>query len=76
MSIEKQLDSLKKIIDVQCSDGNWNYDSYMHGLANGLILAKAIIENTDPEYLDAPSDWGCDTDEGFVYVEEAPIRTH
>ncbi len=51
---------LKDLIDitkVQKVDGNWNYDPYMHGMANGLILAVAILEDLDPEYLDAPDKW-------------------
>jgi len=50
--------SLRNICDTQCSDGNWNYDPYMHGLANGLILAIAIMEdNSDAKYLTAPKVW-------------------
>ena len=49
---------LKDVTDAQCSDGNWDYDPYMQGLANGLILAKAIIEDVEPKFLDAPDVWG------------------
>ena len=28
-----------------------NYDAYMHGMANGLILANAIMRNEEPEFL-------------------------
>lgn len=54
------LDKLKEIRDVQCSDGNWNYDAYMHGLANGLIMAVAIMEGKEPEFLTAPKEWLAD----------------
>jgi hypothetical protein len=36
---------LEDIIKIQCSTGNWDYDPYMHGLANGLLLAQATIFN-------------------------------
>lgn len=49
--------ALQEVIDVQCSDGNWNYDPYMHGLANGLILAMGIIKDKDPVFIDFPDDW-------------------
>ena len=50
-------EELEELVKVQCSDGNWNYSPYMHGLANGLILALAIIRDIDPIYLDAPDKW-------------------
>lgn len=57
MSWIDNLDKLKDVIDIQCSDGNWNYDPYMHGMANGLICALAILEDKEPKYKEAPSGW-------------------
>lgn len=51
------LEKLKNISDIQSSNGNWNYDPYMHGMANGLICALAILENKEPQYLEAPKQW-------------------
>lgn len=48
---------LEDVIKIQCSNGNWNYDSYMHGLANGLLLAKSVIKNEEPIFLRAPNKW-------------------
>ena len=53
----KEYESLKNVVKIQCSYGNWNYDEYMHGMANGLILALAIIEDKEPKYLKAPKKW-------------------
>lgn len=53
-NIEKALDDLIKL---HCSDGNWNYDSYMHGIANGLLLAKSLFDGKCPDYLKAPKVW-------------------
>jgi len=55
--MEKQLQDLRDITNIQCSNGNWNYDHYMHGMANGMILALATLEGKKPEYLDAPNEW-------------------
>ena len=52
---------LKELEKVQCTDGNWNYDPYMHGMANGIILAVAILEDRQPVYLKAPKIWLCNT---------------
>lgn len=53
MNIER-LEAVKK---VQCSAGNWNCNSYMHGMANGLILALAIARGEEPAFLAAPDVW-------------------
>jgi hypothetical protein len=51
------LKRLQKIIAMQSSTGNYDWDPYMHGMANGLILAKAILTDEEPKYLDAPKQW-------------------
>jgi len=54
------IESLRKQVKTQCTDGNWNYDPYMHGMANGLICALATMEGVEPQYLNAPDVWLCD----------------
>ena len=54
---ENSIGTLKGMIKVQCSDGNWNYDSYMHGMANGMIFCLSLFTNERPEYLSAPEKW-------------------
>lgn len=53
MSIKNLQDQIK----IQSQNGNWNYDPYMHGMANGLICAYATIMGVEPRYLDAPKKW-------------------
>ena len=53
----KGIEALRKQVEIQCSDGNWNYNPYMHGMANGLILALATIEEKDPEFISPPERW-------------------
>jgi len=48
---------LREMVDIQCRDGNWNYDRYMHGMANGMIFALSLFDNKEPEYLEAPEEW-------------------
>jgi hypothetical protein len=50
----KRLDSM---IDVQMLDGNWNYSSYMHGLLNGMLLARVTIFGGDYKPMSAPKKW-------------------
>lgn len=54
---DKRLKTLDDILKIQCDDGNWNYDEYMFGFANALILAQAIMTDAEPEYLERPKEW-------------------
>ncbi len=55
----KELNSINNLVQIQCSDGNWNYDSYMHGMANGMILIEHTLhmDGKDVKFLDPPSEW-------------------
>lgn len=59
-SMEQRIQTLKGLLNHQMQDGNWNYDPYMHGLTNGLILALSIIEDKDVDYLPEPERWVCE----------------
>jgi len=58
---KNKLNDLKDLIKIQCTDGNWNYDPYMQGLANGMILSLTVLEdlpaNFNPPFKEAPSRW-------------------
>ncbi len=70
------VNSLKDITNIQCSDGNWNYDNYMHGMANGLILASSMFESGRVEFLDAPDEWLKDTpNDEHVLTEHVPVKS-
>lgn len=47
----KQLD---ECTNTACSKGNYDVNEYMRGMANGLILARAIMNGEEPEYIPAP----------------------
>lgn len=55
--LEKKVKTVKNIRDVQGMAGNWDYDSYMHGMYNGLELALSIVEDRKPEFKNAPKEW-------------------
>ena len=56
---KSKAEQIQDLIDIQCSDGNWDYDPYMQGLANGLILALHILKDYEdgPDYKEAPKQW-------------------
>jgi len=68
------LTDLKQLVTQACADGNWNYDPYLHGMANGMICAVAVLEGSEPTYLDPPEIWGRDKEDmavdGQLTVEE------
>jgi hypothetical protein len=47
----QNLEKLKEVKKIQCTKGNFDQSEYMRGLANGLILAVAIIEDKTPKYF-------------------------
>jgi len=58
--MEKRIEKLKDLIKVQCTDGTWNYDQYLFGMANGMICALSVFDDKEPKYLEAPDEWICD----------------
>lgn len=52
--IESKVKDLDELTKIQCQEGVWNQDPYMHGMANGMLLSMATLQNTSPKYLDAP----------------------
>lgn len=51
------IKQIRNMVNVQGQDGNWNYNSYMHGMYNGLELALATLEDREPIFKDAPKKW-------------------
>ena len=47
--MDEAIDLLRELIEVQ--KGEISGDEYMRGMANGLICALAVIEESDPEYV-------------------------
>lgn len=56
----KKLMQLREMVKIQTSDGTWNHDEYMHGMANGLILAEALFSGGEAKLLSAPKRWAKD----------------
>lgn len=64
------IKDLENITKIQCADGNWNYDPYMHGMANGMILSLATLQGKQAKYKDAPKRWLKDVSNTSVKTEE------
>lgn len=70
--IQQAIQTLRDLTQIQCSDGNWNYDEYMHGMANGMLFALSLFESGEPKYLDAPDAWLKDAVAAMEPKPEAP----
>jgi hypothetical protein len=57
VSIQEVLDEFEDLVGIACSDGNWNYDPYLRGMANGMLLMRSVLSGEEPKYLDAPAAW-------------------
>lgn len=69
----KLLSNMKTMLEIQCTDGTWNYDPYMHGMANGMLYMESLVTAVDPVYLDAPDVWlkDIETEKNRVSVIDA-----
>lgn len=54
---EEVLKKLDDIIEVATSPGNVDYNEYMWGIANGLILARSIFTGIEPKYIYEPKEF-------------------
>lgn len=66
--LKPPLGAIKEQLKIQGSDGNWNYDPYMHGMFNGLECALATLEKREPEYRKAPAEWLCNKKKTYDLV--------
>ena len=57
MEMDMRVKAIAEACKVQCNDGNWDHDPYMHGYANALIMALATMQGTEPQFLAAPEKW-------------------
>jgi hypothetical protein len=63
---------MKSITATQCDDGNWNYNEYMFGMANGMELILSIAEGREPRFKDRPKEFLVDKD---VDVDEKVLES-
>jgi hypothetical protein len=53
-SHRKRIASLRSLLEVSGSDGNWNDNPYLFGMHNGMELSLSILENREVQYKNAP----------------------
>lgn len=53
----KLTTKMRQMLEVQGRSGNWDFDPYMHGMYNGMESMLSLVENREPAYREAPSEW-------------------
>ena len=56
-TLQERIGKLDELVKIQCTDGNWDFDPYMHGMANALLLAQTVLKDSDYAPLLAPEKW-------------------
>jgi hypothetical protein len=51
------IDKMREMLNCQGQSGNWNCNSYMHGMYNGMEYMLAMLENREPVFRSAPKVW-------------------
>ena len=49
---EKSMRIANEMLELQGRDGNYNYDSYMLGLYNGMEYIISLLEVREPKFID------------------------
>jgi hypothetical protein len=55
VDMETKLKALDDVTNVAIQPGNALADDYLQGMANGLILAQAIMKGAEPEFIKRPN---------------------
>jgi len=50
--IDVKIEEARQMLQVQ--KDSYDYDPYMHGMYNGMEFMLSLIEEREPEFLDAP----------------------
>lgn len=58
MNMNDKIESIRQLLEVQGSNGNWDFDAYMCGLYNGIEISLATLEEREPVFRTKPeSGW-------------------
>lgn len=52
--LESRIKVAQDLIDIQGANGNWNYDAYMLGMYNGMVLIHSIYNDTKADLREVP----------------------
>lgn len=67
-----RIQTLRSAIAIMREDGNWNWDEYNFGLANGMIFAESVLSGVEPAFLQTPEVWGKDQEGAIIQTPPLP----
>ncbi|MGZ3773004.1 MAG: hypothetical protein ACXVCY_04460 [Pseudobdellovibrionaceae bacterium] len=77
MSTTPDLSAIKnrisKLVRIHGEDGNWNYDSYSHGMLNGMLMIESVVTGEKPNFRGPPEEWG-ETQYAIAKIEKSNQR--
>ena len=68
---ESRLKEAKEMLKVQ--KDSYDYDEYMHGMYNGMEFVLCLMEDREPEYMEAPEKWTRDNEDQIKPKESNEI---
>ena len=71
---DNKLECMREMLRIQGNDGNWNCDSYMHGMYNGMEYMMSILEDREPIYRVRPDVWLCDLPKDKVIGDSVGVE--
>ena len=65
------LERIDSLIKIQGTDGNWNYDEYMRGMYNGMLVIESCVTDTmpTPDFKTTPDEYIADA----AFREKHPV---
>lgn len=51
---ESLIKQLEDLTEVACEKGTVDHDPYLHGMANGMIFALSLMQDSEPYYINPP----------------------
>lgn len=59
------MTEIRELIEIQGQTGNWDYDPYMLGLYNGMVMVESLVLGVEPVFRERPVG-------GFISEREQP----
>lgn len=57
IEFNRRIEASNDLLKIQRQNGNWNYDGYMHGLLNGMLLTHSIFTGCNYMPENKPTKW-------------------
>lgn len=71
----KAESATQSLVDIQSASGNWDYDPYMHGMLNGMLLIQNVAFDDGPyKPYDAPDTYLCENKISDLHKDHPALK--